>query len=403
MGKENNEVTAKENNEVMELLSDIKKDLKGYITDEMGSQIEDYKRKYANKLNKEVNKPSGDEKIGFGKIISTLAKSKGDSYRARQVAKEMGDEVLKGAMNEESFTAGGAFVVDEFRGGEMIDLLRNASVVRQAKPRIIPLGTSGVVSIPKVTHGTSAYFAGELDNAETTEMETGTLTLTAKKMTAVVPVSNELLKDSSISMEQQIMSDLAAAFATKEDITMLRGAGGENSFKGLRHLANANNILSVTDATDPSAADTIADLYRMLTRMKENNIPGARLIFFFNPRTEAYLKQLRDSTGGFLFANEMNSSNKILGVSYLVSNNMPSNLGGGSDETEIILADMNEVILATKEEIEITVVPYGAYYDGSSVVSGISQDSTVIVARERLDFNVRRDLAVVVMTGAQNW
>lgn len=393
----------KENNEVKELLDGIKKELKGYITQEFSNQIGDYKRKYADKINKETPKVKGDEKVGFGKIISTLAKSKGDSYRARDIAKSMGDEVLKGAMNEESFTAGGAFVVNEFRGGEMIDYLRNASVVRQANPRIISLGTSGVVTIPKVTNGTSAYFLGELDNAETTEMETGTLTLAAKKMMAVVPVSNELLKDSSVNMEQQIMADLAAAFATKEDTTMLRGTGEKNSFKGLRHLANANNILDVTDASSPSAADTIKDLYRMLTRMKENNIPGARLHFFFAPRTEAYLKQLRDSSGGFLFANEMNTSGTILGVTYSVSNNMPNNLGDATNETEIILADMNEVILATKDEIEVTVVPYGAYYDGSSVVSGISQDSTVIVAHERLDFNVRRDLAVVVMTGATNW
>ena len=374
--------------------------IKGFVTDSIAEQTPE--RKYADSINREGSK--GDkEKLGFGKIMSTLARTKGDINRAISYAKSIGDSVLEKAMNEENFTSGGAFVINEFRGGELIELLRNASVIRKAQPRIIPLGKSGVITIPKITSGTTAHFLGELENAETTGIQTGNIRLSAKKLMAVVPVSNELLKDSSIGMEQQIIADLTAAFAQKEDQTALRGEGGENSFKGLRFLANAANVLTVTTATSPTTTQVVKDLYRMTTLMEENNIPGARYRFFICPRTEAYLKQIRDTSGQWIMANEMNERKTILGIPYLVTNNMPKNLGAGGDESEIILADMNEVLLATKEEIEISVIPFGAYYDGSQVVSGISNDSTTIVAHERLDFNVRRDTAIVVMTGAKNW
>jgi hypothetical protein len=56
-------------------------------------------------------------------------------------------------------------------------------------------------------------------------MATGDVKLTEKKLTALVPVSNDLLKNSNIQVDRLIRDDMVRAAANAEDIAYLKGDG----------------------------------------------------------------------------------------------------------------------------------------------------------------------------------
>lgn len=379
-------------------IEEIKKEVKEEVSKNQKEETLEIERKYADQLAEkdriiEEMKNKKTKKASFKDVLNILHKSKGEIGTAQKLAKKTGKDSLVKAMTEESFTSGGAFVVNEFRGSELIELLRDASVMRSLNPRIVELGKSGVVDIPKVTGGTTAYFVGEQDNVTSSEVSTGTLTLTAKKIMGQVVASNELLEDASTNIANNIMMDLTDEISLLQDQTAIRSSGGANKYKGLLYLADSGNKFN---SAGDSLTNILDDLFGAVTKLQENNIPMRRPGWILSPRTANALKQATDGTGGYFFKNEMDNG-ELLGMPFKVTNTVPTNLGGGSDESEIYLADFAEVIWAPKEEIELRLTPNGAYYNGSNVVSGLSNDSSVITGRVRMDFNVRRPEAVVVI------
>jgi hypothetical protein len=56
--------------------------------------------------------------------------------------------------------------------------------------------------------------------------------LTEKKLTCLVPVSNDLLKNSNIQVDRLIRDDMVRAAANAEDIAFLKGDGTKGSAEG---------------------------------------------------------------------------------------------------------------------------------------------------------------------------
>ena len=82
-----------------------------------------------------------------------------------------------------------------------------------------------VLNMPRRTGGVSAFFVGE--GAPITE-STATfddVILVAKKMAALVRISNELAEDAIISVADWVAGEIAYAFARKEDDCGFLGDG----------------------------------------------------------------------------------------------------------------------------------------------------------------------------------
>lgn len=345
-----------------------------------------------------VTAPALEKGLMFGRIVRALAAGKGDAEKGLAFVKaNWKDAAIIGQM-EKALAAGigpaGGFIVPVEYSTEIIEYLRAQAIVRRMKPTVMPMPT-GTITIPKLAGGAAAGYVGENQNISNTQQTFGSLTLTYKKLAALTPVSNDLIRFATPSADTIVRDDLVAAMAVREDLAFLRGDGTANTPRGIRNWIPSGNILTMTGSV--TLATVTYDLGRLILALKNNNIPMIRPGWMFAPRVEMYLMTLQTSTGNYAFRDEM-LQGKLWGLPYATSTQIPTNLGGGT-ESEVYMVDFRDVVLGESEQIILDVSQEAAYYDGSQVIAAFSQDQTVIRAMSMHDLGMRHDASAAVLTG----
>lgn len=351
-----------------------------------------------------VEKP--EKGIRAAKFIRAIASCRGDIEKAAHQAKKYWgaeDEVTKTLAAGEP-SAGGILVPPSF-SSELIELLRNTTVVRRMGPRSVPMPV-GTITIPKQTGGTSVAYVGENQNIETTTITTGVLTLTWKKLAAIVPISNDLLRFETFGVDALVRDDLTQSMALREDTAFLRGDGLQDTPKGIRNWLDAGQVqaddsgwfggaFGTVDTPDVDEVTTI--LGKMILSMIEQN---ARMInpgWIMAPRTQRYLMDMRDPNANFVYRPEL-VAGRLEGFPVGVSNQVPINLGGGSDESELYLVDFADVIIGESDQLLVDSSSEAAYWDGSAVQASFSRDQSLIRVIARHDLGMRHTLSGAVAT-----
>lgn len=328
-----------------------------------------------------------------------IAKRWGDDWLAEDIAKAR----VQKALAAQTFASGGALVPDEYLG-EIIELLRSRAVVRGMNPRIMPM-RSGSMTMPKQTGAGTAAYIGENSNATKSEQTFGQIQLTAKKLAALTPVSNDLLRESDPAADMIVRDDLVAVMGLREDLAFIRGDGTANTPKGIRNWAATANVNARTQAGSASTTTEINnDLHKAIRLVKAANVPILNAGWLMSTRTASYLASLRES-GLWMYKDEM-SSGKLLGYPFMESNQIPETLNvsgaGTNDETEVYFVEFSQFVIGDTMSLSIETFPGGTYHDGSALVSGISQDQTVIRTISLHDCALRHDKAAAVIT-AVDW
>ncbi|MDI6872094.1 MAG: phage major capsid protein [Bacillota bacterium] len=335
-----------------------------------------------------------DKGLKAARYLRALAAGKGDPERAaRYVAQKWGDEALVKALNETNLAEGGALVPPEYVA-ELIELLRGRTVVRSLGATVLPMN-SGSATIPKLTGGATASYVGESSNITKSQPSTGQLQLSAKKLAALVPTSNDLLRDSSPAADTVVRDDLVSALALREDLGFIRDDGTAPKPKGMRYWAPAGNLVASTGTT---LAAITADVAKMVNLLESANVRFLRPGWIMTPRSKWFLWQLLDSNGNPVFRAELNQG-KFLTFPFRTSTQIPNNLGVGTNESEVYLADFADMVIGENTELIIDVSTEAAYHDGTNVVAAFSRDETVMRAIARHDFGARHEESIAVLTG----
>lgn len=303
-------------------------------------------------------------------------------------------ETYEKALATNDPTAGGFLVPIQF-SQDLVDVLRPRVVVRALGPMIVPMAT-GIMQVPKITAGSVATYIGENTNIVKTEPAFGQLELTAKKLAALVPFSNEIIMSSSPNANTIVRNDLVRALASRQNLAFIRGDGTAATPKGMRNWAPGANILQANGTTN--LANVTIDLGLLVLQLKNNNIPLSNPAWIFAPRTEHYLMTVRDGNGNFSFRDEM-LAGRLWGFPFGVTTDIPINLtdGGGTVGSEIYFVDMDDAVIGESDQIQVVSSGEAAYNDGSNVVAAFSLDQTVIRAIERHDFGMRREESITVL------
>jgi HK97 family phage major capsid protein len=288
-------------------------------------------------------------------------------------------------------TAGGFIVPPNFMT-EIIELLRAQSVVRGLGPTVWPM-PNGTANVPKLTGGSTAQYTSENQNIGVSQPQFGALALSAKKLAAIVPISNDLIRYSSPAADTVVRDDLVAALGLRQDLAFIRGDGLVNTPKGMRYWAPAANILTANATVN--LANVTFDLGRMVLALKNQNVRMIRPGWVFSPRTEMYLQTVRDGLGNFAYRPEM-MTGRLWNYPYRTTTQIPDNLGGGT-ESEIYLCDFVDAVIGEAMGLIIDASQEAAYYDGTQLQASFSRDQTVIRAIEEHDFGMRHDASVCVM------
>lgn len=335
-------------------------------------------------------------------VMAIGATGGNDPRRAAEYAEQtFGDKDVAMALNTTQSASGGTLVPQAFMP-EMIELLRPFSIMRGLVSRVIPL-PNGNLSIPKLTGGATSHYVEENADGVVSEQTTGDVQLSAKKLMTIVPVSNELIAYSGINggIESMIVDDMSRAQGTRQDVAYIRGDGASNTPKGLRNLASVANVIAAVDSVSPTPAQVASDLAKLLLALLNANVSMIQPGYLMSPTTFVYLSNLLDGNGNKVYPEMANGMLGIYPCKW--TNNIPANLGAGTNESEIGLTDFADCVIGDSLDLSIDVSKEASYKDPTTgeMFSAFSKDQTVIKLVSANDFGLRHDESTVWLTGVK--
>lgn len=252
--------------------------------------------------------------------------------------------------------AGGEFVPPLWMINDYVELARGGRVVAdQVRPMALPPGTDSI-SLPKVATGTAVAEQTSQNTAvQDTDATTGSVTANVATIAGKQIVSQQLLDQSPINMDQILLADLAADYAVKADAFVIN-----NNATNKVGLLNVSGLNAVTYT---SASPTTAELYPKVAdgiqRIHTGRfLPGDKI--FMHPRRWAWFTAAVDTAGRPLVVPVANMPQNVLaamgavasegfvgtlqGLPVYVDPNIPANLGTGTNEDRVIILRSSDVI-----------------------------------------------------------
>ncbi|WP_211475043.1 phage major capsid protein [Collimonas humicola] len=329
-------------------------------------------------------------------MVRALAAAQGDGRRAAQIAidRGFGDEVAM-SLNTLSPGAGGILVPQNL-SSEIIELLRPKAVVRRLGTRTMPLN-NGNVTIPRLKGGAIVGYIGSDADVPVSQQSFGDLKLSAKKLAALVPISNDLLaySGSNQNVDQVVVGDLTSALATREDKAFIRDDGSADAPKGLRFWAMATNLIPVSDGATVQKVDT--DLSKAILALETVDANLTTPGWIMAPRVFRFLESLRDGNGNRVYP-EM-AQKQLKGYPVGVTTQVPTNLGAGANESEVYFVDFGDCFIGEDETLMIDYSKEASYDDGSGkTVSAFQRDQTLVRVIAKHDFGPRHVESISVLT-----
>lgn len=334
----------------------------------------------------------------FGRAVKCINASGGDVERAAYTAEhKFKDTEMAREFKALSATVpgDGGYLVPEVYANEIIELLYPATVIYELGARRLGMA-NGNLNIPKLKTGSRAVFTGENRAVSKSAPKFGNLKLSAKKLTALIPMSNDLLRSTNFDNDVIVGQDITRQMALGVDWGALLGTGGEFQPLGITNNKNVLNVdVTTLDAAYSSANGVLTAAFPnyLVAAVLKNNVYADGLGFTFNTSVEQFFKSLRDNVGGFIFAKEMNESNTLAGYPYKATNLIAS-VGG---KTQIIFGNWNDLIIGEQGALEIETSREGSWTDDAgNLISAFENDQTLIRAIDNVDIGLRHDESFAV-------
>lgn len=331
-----------------------------------------------------------------------------------------------------SIGASGGFIVPPDYVNEIIELLRPMAVVRGSNPRVIPM-PRGTMTLPGQATPATASYGGEASAITTSQQTVDQIVATYKKLMALVPVSNDMMRYADPAVDAFVRDDLVKVLALREDLAFLTGDGTLATPRGFLSFANAwvvaqggtagtwlttGNSTAAVDGTAGSAliganggnfvtstesynlSTAASELGGLVNKLDTANVPDTRRVWFMNPRTKNYLYNVQNSLGVYVYREEM-AAGKLLGYPFKCSTQIGITYHDASSSNNdcsfVFLAEMDEVMILDSMSLELAVSREGTYVDGSgNTQSAFQKDLTLVRAIAEHDFQLRHDSAVAI-------
>ena len=336
----------------------------------------------------------------FGRAVKCIHASKGDFERAAYNAEQkFNDSEMAKEFKALSATVpgDGGYLVPEIYANEIIELLYPATVIYSLGARRLGM-SNGNLNIPKIKTGSRALFTGENRSIPKSAPKFGNLRLSAKKLTALIPMSNDLLRSTNFDNDVIVGQDITKQMALGVDYGALLGTGGEFQPLGIMKNKAVQNIdVTTLDPAYASAAGVLTAAFPnyLVASVLKNNVYADGLGFVFNTSVEQFLKAMRDEVGGFIFAKEMNENHTLVGYPYQTTNLLET----ASGKTSIIFGNWNDLIIGEQGALEIETSREGSWTDESgALVSAFENDQTLIRAIDNVDIGLRHEESFAVAT-----
>jgi HK97 family phage major capsid protein len=292
--------------------------------------------------------------------------------------------------------------------GELIQLLRPLAVMSRAGAMEVPLPPSGALVYPKDTGDPTFTWLGPNEPIQDSNLNTGALTLTAKRAGGLVKLPNDLIRYTSGAAEAFVRMALTQRAALTEDSAFLEGeVGGTKPLGIIRMDRSANNTPTVDRITLHTAGTVAADgdtfepedVLKMMGLVEEAPDPLGPTGFIMRPLQFAGIANRRVNQGGgagtgaFIFPvtrGDMGGvvRKELAGLPVLTSTqvNNTSRKGSATNLTYILCGNWGRAVIGRVGAIELA----------SSEHAGFAADQTHVRAILRVDFGVTHPHAIVM-------
>lgn len=163
----------------------------------------------------------------------------------------------------------GIFVPDEF-STDIIRLVEQYGVIRQLVPAT--LMKSETKTTPRRVGGLTAYAVGENAAGTESDAEWNEVKLVAKKWMVLTRMSNELSEDSVVAIANELIREIALAFAIKEDQSAFLG-DGSSTYNGI--VGIITKLDTLTAGTAPGHILGAGNAYSELTLANFSSVVAA--------------------------------------------------------------------------------------------------------------------------------
>lgn len=204
-------------------------------------------------------------------------------------------------LNEGEGDQGGFLVPEEFRA-ELLMLALETAIIRP-RARVLPMSglTVRIPAIRDTTHATNvhggvqAFWVPESGTLTQSEPTFSQVMLTAKKLIGATRVTNEMLRDSSVTFEPLINTLFANAISYFEDDAFINGIGGGQPLG----ILNADALISVAKETGQAASTLVVEnVIKMFSRLMPESMSRAVWVMNSDVIPQLYTLSLAVGTGG---------------------------------------------------------------------------------------------------------
>lgn len=261
-------------------------------------------------------------------------------------------------------TDGAELVAENLLSGSFIDVLRNASVVAGMGATMMT-DLVGDVAIPRKTSGSAAaWVATEGGNVAQSDPQFDQVLLSPKTAGVYTEVTRQLLKQSSIDVENLIRNDFAAGMALLLDLAALYGTGATGQPQGIKTATGVN-----TPTAFAGANPTYAEVVAMETAVADVNALMNSLGYVLNTSMRGALKTTVKESGQAMYVWE--PGNRLNDYKTGVSNQVAAG--------DLFFGNWADLLIGAWGNLDLLIDPY------TNSLSGTVR----VVAHQSIDLALR--------------
>lgn len=274
----------------------------------------------------------------------------------------------------------------------LVQPLQQRNVFLAAGPRMFDSDGSQI-RIPKLQGSTAPGWHGENELITEADVDFGSVILlpsTLKSVKVLVPMSNEVIRQSVIALEASLRDRLVFDVSKTLDFAFFRGTGAAD----VNGLTTPKGMLN-WDGTQKIAvngAPTLDQLHDAVGLALNAYADPDTMRFFVTPRELTRLRQLKDAYGRYQLEPDPTAAGawRLMGIPVSVSNHLFS--GGTENPTgasAIVLADMDQVAVGRDLSPSVRILDQ----------TRGDRDQTLIRVVTRYDVAPLNAEAVILLTG----
>lgn len=276
----------------------------------------------------------------------------------------------------------GGNLVDETWASTFIAQLYDETILTKLGVRFQP-SQSGVLSIPKIVEGLAAGYVGEGQTIETSTLKFAHIRLSAKKLMAMTPISNDLIRTASIDVQSLVRAEMSLTMTSAMDNAFLYGKGGEWEPRG---IANVEGITKMTAGQAPTRKLGL----EMQAELGKRNHSTNDAVWVMGWNTFLAL-QLEGTDGNFYNMNELGQG-KFVGLPYIVTNRVETK----GDNEDFFLVKANDITAIQLGGIALEASREASIHTADGILSSFGQDYTLVRGITHHDFGLNYKSSVVL-------